>query len=103
MYGGQCWLCGVKWQAIDHVKPLAAGGQNIPCNIRPICRSCNTRKGVRWRGPLRATEHRKWLLVDLQPCIVRLRFTRAEYDMIADQAARDGQTVCVHIKKRLGL
>jgi hypothetical protein len=32
----------------DHVKPLARGGSNWPANLRPACKSCNSRKGARW-------------------------------------------------------
>lgn len=48
-YGGLCWICrAVPYQAIDHVKPLARGGSNWPANLRPACKSCNSRKGARW-------------------------------------------------------
>lgn len=48
-YGGLCWICrAVPWQAIDHVKPIAAGGSKWPANLRPVCTSCNSRKGARW-------------------------------------------------------
>ena len=53
-YGGRCYLCGCDWyalpkedQTIDHVIPLAKGGSNWPSNLRPACRSCNSKKGVR--------------------------------------------------------
>jgi len=48
MFGNKCWVCGAPAEAIDHVKPLAAGGSGWPCNLRPICRSCNSRKGAKW-------------------------------------------------------
>ena len=47
-YGGLCYICGCKAEAIDHVKPLAAGGANWPCNLRPICHYCNSSKGSKW-------------------------------------------------------
>jgi hypothetical protein len=48
-YGGLCWICRTApYQAIDHVKPLARGGSNWPANLRPACKSCNSRKGARW-------------------------------------------------------
>jgi 5-methylcytosine-specific restriction endonuclease McrA len=47
-YGGRCYLCGSPAEAIDHVKPLSKGGANWPCNLRPICRSCNSTKRTAW-------------------------------------------------------
>jgi hypothetical protein len=48
-YGGLCWICRTApAQAMDHVKPLAAGGSNWPANLRPACTSCNSRKGATW-------------------------------------------------------
>jgi 5-methylcytosine-specific restriction endonuclease McrA len=43
-----CWVCGGDASEIDHVKPLAAGGPHCLANLRPICSSCNLRKGARW-------------------------------------------------------
>jgi 5-methylcytosine-specific restriction endonuclease McrA len=43
-----CWLCGGVATEVDHVKPLARGGLHALCNLRPICRSCNARKGDTW-------------------------------------------------------
>lgn len=57
----KCWICGkqvfaelpryhpsrLTW---DHVKPLCAGGNNAPANIKPTCYSCNSIKGKRWFG-----------------------------------------------------
>ena len=31
---------------IDHITPVARGGQNEPDNLQFLCRSCNSRKGV---------------------------------------------------------
>lgn len=50
-YGFRCYLCGGRWEAIDHVKPLSKGGSGWPSNLRPICQSCNSRKGSRWPFP----------------------------------------------------
>jgi 5-methylcytosine-specific restriction endonuclease McrA len=52
MWGGKCWLCGAEAAARDHVKPLSKGGRHLPSNIRPICHSCNSRKGSRWPFPV---------------------------------------------------
>lgn len=47
-YGGRCWICGVPWEQIDHVKPLARGGSNWPANLRPACKRCNSSKKSTW-------------------------------------------------------
>lgn len=52
-WGWRCWLCREPWEAVDHVIPIAQGGTNWPANLRPICRSCNSRKGAK-RLPLSA-------------------------------------------------
>lgn len=57
-YGARCWICrtdvvlGENLQ-YDHVKPLAAGGEHLPANIRPACGPCNLSKGSRWNGERR--------------------------------------------------
>jgi 5-methylcytosine-specific restriction endonuclease McrA len=48
MWGHRCYICGGPMQAIDHVKPLVKGGAHLPCNLRPICKSCNSKKGSKW-------------------------------------------------------
>lgn len=48
MFGGCCWICGLPYEAIDHVKPLSKGGSNWPSNLRPICKSCNSKKKDVW-------------------------------------------------------
>lgn len=48
MFENCCYLCGRKAQETDHVKPLTKGGAHYPCNLRPICKSCNSRKNDRW-------------------------------------------------------
>lgn len=48
LYGGRCWICGAPATAIDHVKPISKGGANWPCNLRPICKSCNSKKHAKW-------------------------------------------------------
>lgn len=52
MFGGMCWVHLLKgenrpYEAIDHVVALARGGTNWPANLRPICKSCNSRKGMK--------------------------------------------------------
>jgi 5-methylcytosine-specific restriction endonuclease McrA len=55
VWGHRCWMCGSAVEAMDHVKPIARGGSSWPSNMRPICRSCNSKKGDRWptRRPMR--------------------------------------------------
>lgn len=47
-YGNRCWICRMAAVATDHVKPIAKGGAHMACNLRPICQSCNSRKGSQW-------------------------------------------------------
>ena len=47
-YGGNCWICGDKATATDHVKPLSKGGAEMLCNLRPACQPCNSRKRDKW-------------------------------------------------------
>ncbi len=48
MFGYNCWICGKPYEAVDHVKPLIVGGSHILANLRPICTSCNSKKGIIW-------------------------------------------------------
>lgn len=44
----ECLACGEKKDlTVDHVIPLSKGGTNNIDNIQPICRSCNSKKGVK--------------------------------------------------------
>lgn len=47
-FGGRCWMCGGVADSLDHVKPLAKGGAHMLSNLRPACRSCNSKKSDRW-------------------------------------------------------
>jgi hypothetical protein len=54
MFGYRCWLeplglsgCTGRWEANDHVIPLARGGTNFAANMRPICTCCNSKRGAR--------------------------------------------------------
>lgn len=49
-FGNRCWMCRGPFEAIDHVKPLSAGGPHILANLRPACTQCNSRKSGRWQG-----------------------------------------------------
>lgn len=44
VWGGCCYVCRRPAVELDHVKPLAVGGANLPANIRPICLPCHRRK-----------------------------------------------------------
>lgn len=50
-FGDRCWICRGPRQAVDHVKPIAAGGPHMLANLRPICTPCNSRKAGRWPYP----------------------------------------------------
>ncbi len=47
-WGDQCWICGGPFEAVDHVKPVSKGGAHILANLRPICRTDNSRKRAAW-------------------------------------------------------
>lgn len=47
-WGRRCWICGEEATSTDHVKPLSKGGAHMLCNLRPICRPCNSTKSGRW-------------------------------------------------------
>lgn len=48
MWGGRCWVCGDIAEATDHVIPLNDGGSHWPSNLRPICKSCNSKRPKTW-------------------------------------------------------
>ena len=46
-HGANCVNCGSKERIeLDHIIPLARGGQDIETNLIPVCRGCNARKGA---------------------------------------------------------
>jgi 5-methylcytosine-specific restriction endonuclease McrA len=48
-FGNKCLRCGrddVK-MTIDHVMPLALGGENSKENVQPLCRTCNSKKHIK--------------------------------------------------------
>jgi 5-methylcytosine-specific restriction endonuclease McrA len=45
--GLPCWYCGRRADTVDHVQPVSRGGTNAAANLRPACRSCNSRRGNR--------------------------------------------------------
>lgn len=47
-YGNKCLACGSsKNICIDHVVPVFKGGKNDISNYQPLCKSCNSKKGVK--------------------------------------------------------
>jgi 5-methylcytosine-specific restriction endonuclease McrA len=48
LYGNKCLSCGSKDKiTIDHVIPLALGGEHTKENIQPLCKSCNSKKSTK--------------------------------------------------------
>lgn len=46
-YGNNCLCCGSDDDlTIDHVIPINKGGKNELDNLQPLCRSCNSKKGI---------------------------------------------------------
>lgn len=62
--GWRCQLCGVKTPrtlsgsfmanapTLDHIVPLALGGDHVPENVQLACWACNNRKGAKPAGQL---------------------------------------------------
>jgi len=47
-YNNICVCCGnSKILTVDHIVPISKGGANTIDNIQPLCRSCNSKKGVK--------------------------------------------------------
>jgi 5-methylcytosine-specific restriction endonuclease McrA len=49
----RCAYCGhlgdeVHPLEVDHIRPVAEGGDNHPSNLVSACRPCNREKGRRW-------------------------------------------------------
>lgn len=63
--GWRCQECGVKTLAelrgkarpkapeVDHILPIALGGEHSMLNVQTLCRRCNGAKGARARGQMR--------------------------------------------------
>jgi len=68
-YGRKCYLCGADATATDHVKPLARGGAQWPCNLRPICKRCNSIKHATW--PYDFEKHRELVKQEGKRCAKR--------------------------------
>lgn len=50
--GGVCANCGRQPAKVhlDHIMPLALGGQHVPENLQALCQPCNQRKS--WKHPV---------------------------------------------------
>lgn len=47
-YDNRCVCCGRKTKLhIDHITPVSKGGVTSIENIQPLCKSCNSKKGVK--------------------------------------------------------
>jgi 5-methylcytosine-specific restriction endonuclease McrA len=46
LFDGHCAYCERPAETWDHVVAVANGGQTVPWNIVPACRSCNSSKGT---------------------------------------------------------
>lgn len=47
--GYKCQVCGSKKDlVIDHVIPFSKGGKTTKDNLQTLCKSCNSKKGVRF-------------------------------------------------------
>lgn len=45
---GSCVKCGARTDlTVDHDTPVIRGGKTNPDNLKTLCRSCNSRKGMR--------------------------------------------------------
>lgn len=42
-----CVVCGAPWAHVDHIQPLAAGGEHSVANLQPLCADHNLSKGAR--------------------------------------------------------
>lgn len=55
-FENKCLACGAKGKlSIDHVIPIAIGGTNDISNLQPLCKSCNSKKGIKgtdYRDPV---------------------------------------------------
>lgn len=48
LYGNICLRCGTNENlSIDHVIPISKGGTNTVDNVQPLCRRCNSSKGIK--------------------------------------------------------
>jgi 5-methylcytosine-specific restriction protein A len=48
--GGRCVRCGDAATQVDHIVPLAHGGDNTMRNLRSVCHPCHVWYGYQQRG-----------------------------------------------------
>lgn len=47
-YGKKCLCCGTEKSIhLDHVVPVKKGGKDELDNLQPLCRDCNSSKGIK--------------------------------------------------------
>ena len=47
-YGNRCLCCGSYEKiSLDHVIPISKGGKDEIENLQPLCKSCNSKKGIK--------------------------------------------------------
>ena len=77
IYGRRCYYCPATEEEafieIDHIVPLARGGDNEFLNLLPACETCNRSKGIKTMGEWleekrarRETLRAEWQEVDEQ-------------------------------------
>lgn len=44
-FDSRCYVCSAPAEHLDHVVPLALGGEHVYENLRPACADCNLSKG----------------------------------------------------------
>jgi 5-methylcytosine-specific restriction protein A len=49
-FNSNCDHCGAKATEADHIKTLASGGTHAWENLRPLCKSCHSRKTAKYDG-----------------------------------------------------
>lgn len=75
-FGGLCaYGCGRSADALDHVYPVAHGGQSRPDNLVPACTSCNSSK--RDRDPYPWIDRGLLAFPDQWICLMALNYEHA--------------------------
>jgi 5-methylcytosine-specific restriction endonuclease McrA len=54
----RCEICGSGYALeVDHIYPKALGGEDLPENLRLLCKSCNQRKAIQNLGIKKMDQH----------------------------------------------